>query len=82
MNEAAIMWRNRLGQGHQNGHRFDGFHLYWHQKTNSHPRCYKDYTDKNKRTWNPLVPEGTLVIEVYDAGHASRATVGYSDETM
>jgi hypothetical protein len=77
--DAYIFWQNKLGSGLRNQHRFDGFRHYHDHATNHHPRCY---TDQNKPNWgwNPLVPKGTLVIELSKFGY-SHSTVGYLDES-
>jgi hypothetical protein len=70
------MWRNKLGPGSLNGHHFDGFRHYYNRGVNHHPRCYTQFPEPFG--WNPLVPEGTLVIE-WNHKPFSDATYGYRD---
>ncbi|KAH6875114.1 hypothetical protein BKA58DRAFT_418724 [Alternaria rosae] len=74
--EAAGEWKNKIGSGESNQHRFDGFRHYHHEDTNSDPRCRLQ-----DGKWNPFVPEYTLMIMEAD-DFITRATVGYLDASI
>ncbi|KAL1797176.1 hypothetical protein ACET3X_003782 [Alternaria dauci] len=71
---ADKLWVNKLGRGLQNGHQFAGFYHYFNHEHGYFPRCYTFVN--NVQRWNPLVPEGTLVIQ-YSGQPGSFSIMGY-----